>query len=168
MVSVYLALGSNLGDRVANLRATISALAPQVRVQRLSPVYETSPMYVVDQPHFLNMAIAGETAVGPADLLTFVKIIEADLGREPGLRFGPRQIDIDILFYGDAVLALPGLDIPHPRLAERAFVLRPLADIASERDHPVLRRTVADLLADLNDHEPLVRHAVDPPLEIAA
>ena len=168
MVAVYLALGSNLGDRVANLRAAIAALAARVQVQRLSPVYETSPMYVLDQPRFLNMVVAGDTAISPTELLTFVKSVEAELGRGPGVRFGPRQIDIDILFYGDAVLALPGLDIPHPRLAERAFVLRPLADIASERGHPVLRRTVADLLADLDPSEPLVRHAVHPPLEVAA
>ncbi len=148
MTFVFLALGSNLGDRAANLERALARLAPAVRIDRASPVYETAPMYVTDQPAFLNMAVRGVTALAPRDLLRLAKGIEAALGREAGgLRFGPRPIDIDILFHGTLVMREPDLEIPHPRLAERAFVLRPLADIAAGLRHPALGRSVAGLLA---------------------
>ena len=158
MTTVCLALGSNLGDRLANLEAAIARLAPAVEVAARSAVYETAPMYVTDQPAFLNMAVRGETALAPEALLAHLKAIEAELGRRSGgVRFGPREVDLDILLYGDVVLATPALELPHPRMAERAFVLRPLADVAAEVRHPVLGRTIAELLAEAPGADTVVR-----------
>jgi 2-amino-4-hydroxy-6-hydroxymethyldihydropteridine diphosphokinase len=144
--TIYLALGTNLGDRFANLRAAIAALAPQVRVETESRIYETPPWGFIDQPAFLNMALRAETDLPPADLLAFLKQLESALGREPTFRNGPRLIDIDILFYDDMVLDTPPLVIPHPRLHERDFVLVPLADIAPDFIHPVLQQSIRTLL----------------------
>lgn len=160
MTIVHLALGSNLGDRGANLEVAIHALAARVWIDDLSAVYETAPMYVTDQPAFLNMAIRGRTDLAPIDLLRFVKRVEASLGRAgDGQRFGPRPIDVDILLYGDSQVALPELEIPHPRLAERAFVLRPLADLGPQLRHPVLDRSVEELLAAVPGKDTVRLHA---------
>jgi 2-amino-4-hydroxy-6-hydroxymethyldihydropteridine diphosphokinase len=144
---VFLALGSNLGDRPAALEATIAALPPAVKVLERSPVYETPPWGVTDQPAFLNMVLKGETRLSPQALLAHLKQLEIELGRLPSIRYGPRLIDIDILFYGGLVLNNPGLTIPHPHLHERAFVLVPLADLAAGFVHPVLGKPVSELLA---------------------
>lgn len=156
MTQVYIALGGNLGDRMANLEIAIDALAPEVTVLERSPVYETDPKYVTDQPRFLNMVLSVETDLDASSLLVFLKNTEKRLGRGPGERNGPRPIDLDIVFFGDEVIDLPDLTVPHPRLAERAFVLRPLADIAPARIHPVTRLGVGEMLEALDDDGGLV------------
>jgi 2-amino-4-hydroxy-6-hydroxymethyldihydropteridine diphosphokinase len=146
---VYLALGTNLGDRPGNLQAAITALPPVVKVLEKSPVYETLPWGVTDQPAFLNMVLKGKTRLAPMALLKHLKDLETRLGRRPSVRYGPRIIDIDILFHDDIVLNTPKLAIPHPRLHERAFVLVPLADLAPELVHPAFGKTIRQLLAEV-------------------
>ncbi len=148
--TIYLALGSNLGDRSANLRAAVAALQPAVKVVQELPVYETLPWGFTDQPAFLNMVLKGETTLGPVELLERLKTLETGLGRLPSVRWGPRLIDMDILFYGDLVLEIQGLVIPHPHLHERAFVLVPLADLAPDLLHPVFGKSVRELLGDVD------------------
>ena len=142
---IYLALGTNLGDRFANLQAAIAALPPAVRVLAQSPVYETPPWGLTDQPAFLNMVLKGETALAPVELLKRLKLLETELGRLPAVRWGPRRIDMDILFYDKLILDTPELTIPHPHLHERAFVLVPLADLAPDLVHPLLSATIKKL-----------------------
>jgi 2-amino-4-hydroxy-6-hydroxymethyldihydropteridine diphosphokinase len=150
MAKVFLALGTNLGDRLENLHRAIEALAPTVKILARSPIYETPPWGVTDQPAFLNMALRGETLLPPTALLHFLKSLERQLGRIPSVRYGPRLIDLDILFYDDLVLDSDELTIPHPRLHERAFVLVPLADLAPDFVHPVLRKSVSTLLQQVD------------------
>jgi len=147
---VYLALGTNLGDRLANLKAATSALPPTVTVEIESRVYETPPWGYLDQPAFLNMVIRGSTGLEPLPLLTYLKQLELTLGREATFHWGPRVIDIDILLYDDLVLETPALSLPHPGLAERAFVLVPLADLAADLRHPVLGKSVRELLTGVD------------------
>jgi len=147
---VYLALGSNLGNRSENLRSAIKNLRPEVKVIKCSQVYETPPWGYEDQPRFLNQVIEVETNLDPNELLEYVKEIEGKIGREKAFRYGPRSIDIDILFYDDIVIDSPPLVIPHARISERAFVLIPLADLAPDFLHPVLGETVLSLLAKVD------------------
>jgi 2-amino-4-hydroxy-6-hydroxymethyldihydropteridine diphosphokinase len=151
--SVYLALGSNLGDRRANLRAAVEALAPVARLLAASPVYETPPWGYLDQPDFLNQVVQVETDLPPKELLDYVKGVETRLGRTESARYGPRKIDVDILFYDDLILDEPGLTIPHPRMQGRAFVLVPLADLAPDLLHPLEGKTIATLLAQVDRSE---------------
>lgn len=146
MPTIFLALGSNLGDRQANLQAAVTSLAPGVSLIRQSSVYQTEPWGYTDQPLFLNQVIEARTELPPQDLLAYLKHLEHTLGREATFRYGPRVVDLDILLYGDQVVSLPGLNIPHPRLAERAFVLVPLAELAPDLVHPVEGVTVKELL----------------------
>jgi 2-amino-4-hydroxy-6-hydroxymethyldihydropteridine diphosphokinase len=144
--TVYIAMGTNLGDRLGNLRAAIAALAPDIQRLDESSIYETEPWGYADQPPFLNMVLRAATDLSSRDLLNRLKGIESTLGRMPSFRNGPRLIDLDILFYDDIILDTPALVIPHPRLHQRAFVLVPLAEIAPGLMHPVLGLSVAHLV----------------------
>jgi 2-amino-4-hydroxy-6-hydroxymethyldihydropteridine diphosphokinase len=142
-MKIFLSLGSNVGDREANLRAAIQRLA----VLRVSPTYETEPLDYTDQAWFLNLVVEIETELSPHELLAKTSGIEHELGRVRDIPNGPRTIDIDILLYGDEVIEETDLQIPHPRMAERRFVLAPLADLAPDLRHPVTHRTVREMLA---------------------
>jgi 2-amino-4-hydroxy-6-hydroxymethyldihydropteridine diphosphokinase len=150
--SVYLSLGSNLGDRRALLRAALEALARLGRLDQVSQVYETEPWGLVDQPRFLNLCCRLRTALQAEHLLAQTQAIERRLGRQPGRRWGPRLIDIDLLAFDAQRIETPTLVVPHPRLAERAFVLVPLAEVAPDLELPGLG-TVAALLAALGRAE---------------
>lgn len=144
---VYLALGSNLGDRLANLKQAIASLSPQIEVKAKSRVYETPPWGYTDQPAFLNQVLKGNTYVEPGPLLKHLKRLEVALGRVPSFQNGPRLIDIDILFYDELVLDTPPLILPHPSLHERGFVLLPMMYIAPDLVHPVKKKSIRELIA---------------------
>lgn len=145
--SAYLGLGSNVGDREDNLRRAVDALAaPDLRIARLSPIYETEPVEFTQQSWFLNQVVEVETELFPMQLLTRVTRVERSLGRVRTIPKGPRIIDIDILFFGRAVVRTAKLEIPHPAIAARRFVLAPLADLAPDLRHPVTRKTVREML----------------------
>jgi 2-amino-4-hydroxy-6-hydroxymethyldihydropteridine diphosphokinase len=148
VAAVVIALGSNLGDRLANLRAAVAELKQRgVVVERCSSVWETEPV-PPGQPFFLNAVLVSETGIEPLALLSLLKAIEREMGRTEGRRWGPRPIDLDILFYDDLRMDTEALTIPHPRIAERAFVLAPLAEVVTG-PLPVLGRSAAELLAKL-------------------
>ncbi|HUE24687.1 MAG TPA: 2-amino-4-hydroxy-6-hydroxymethyldihydropteridine diphosphokinase [Bryobacteraceae bacterium] len=150
MKTVYLGLGSNLGDREAMLQAALRALeSPRLHVRRVSPIYETEPMDVPGQHWFLNLVAEAETDLFPLQLLQRTSKIETQLGRRRLAPKGPRNIDIDILLYGNAVVTTAALELPHPRFRGRRFVLAPLADLAPELRDPVTRKTVRALLEEL-------------------
>jgi 2-amino-4-hydroxy-6-hydroxymethyldihydropteridine diphosphokinase len=149
MPRVYLGLGTNLGERRVNLREALSAIAGIARIEAVSRVWETAPLYVTDQPAFLNMAVGGITLMAPLDLLDRLKTMEAELGRVASVRYGPRLIDLDILLYEGVVMETERLTLPHPRLAERRFALAPLAEIAGEALHPISGLSVSAMLDSL-------------------
>lgn len=151
-------MGSNVGDREAHLREAIDRLAGTVRVRDVSPIYETDPVGVTDQPSFLNLAVSAETDLSPRDLLAAVKAIEREIGRRRTYRWGPRVLDIDILLYGDEVVTETDLTIPHKEMQKRAFVLVPLADIAPEAIHPSARVTIAAMRDEAPGRETVRRY----------
>jgi 2-amino-4-hydroxy-6-hydroxymethyldihydropteridine diphosphokinase len=150
---VYLALGSNMGNRLANLNAAIYNLTPQMYVKKRSSVYETPPWGFEDQTAFLNQVLMVETYLDPEMLLGHLKRLETALGRETSFTNGPRLIDIDILFFDDLILNEASITIPHPHLHERAFVLVPLAEVASDLVHPGLHKSIGQLLKDVDRSE---------------
>ena len=139
--TVYLALGSNLGDRRANLAAALQRLRGVMEISTVSSIYETEPVGYLDQPRFFNIVLQGKTTLSAQELLKYAKEIEVAIGRQPTFRYGPRPIDIDIIFFDDLQIAQDNLIVPHPRMAERAFVLVPLTEIAPEIVDPVSGHT---------------------------
>ncbi len=144
-MEVYLGLGSNLGDRKANLEKALQLLGERLHIEQVSSLYETEPVGYAEQPMFYNAVCRAETELGPLQLLSLIKGIEATLGRVPSFANGPRSIDVDILFYGDLSMETVDLTIPHPRIKERAFVLIPLLEIAPQQVHPVSGESIKDL-----------------------
>ena len=178
MPRAAIAFGSNLGDRAANIAQALRSIGRFCTVQRTSSLYESPPAYVTEQPPFLNSVCHVETSLAPRELLAAIKGVERELGRQdpPPLRFGPREIDLDLLLYGQEVLheqadpraephsaAAFELELPHPRLAERTFVLRPLAELDAAALHPTLRCTAAELLRRCEESEQREAVAAQPP-----
>jgi 2-amino-4-hydroxy-6-hydroxymethyldihydropteridine diphosphokinase len=160
--TVYFSLGSNLGDRAKNLRDAIAAMGNAgVSVVRVSSVYETEPVDYLDQPWFLNCAVEAEAELAALDLLHALRGIEAEMGSKKLIVKGPRLIDIDILLYGNEIIDTPELQVPHPRMHLRRFVLEPLAEVAPSVQHPVSHLSISELLARTPDKS-AVRVAAGP------
>jgi 2-amino-4-hydroxy-6-hydroxymethyldihydropteridine diphosphokinase len=152
-VTAYLGLGSNIGWRSTNLTRAVCLLGKTSLLVQISSIYETLPWGIADQPKFLNCVLKIETNLAAPYLLDSMKTLETEMGREEGIRYGPRLIDIDLLIFGDRIIDLPHLQIPHPQLCQRAFVLIPLAELAPELKHPTLKVTIAQLAALANGKE---------------
>ena len=148
--TVYLSLGTNIGNRAENLKQAVTSLPPQMTVKKKSKVYETPPWGYTEQESFLNQVVKVTTYLEPEPLLKHLKRLEVALGRKATFRYGPRLIDIDILFYDDLVLDSPSLTLPHPNVHERGFVLMPMMDIAPDHIHPVNKKSVREMLAHCN------------------
>ena len=146
---IYIGLGTNLGDRKKNLASARRALSPKVLIIKVSPIYETKPWGYADQPDFLNQVVKAKTDLEPTDLLAFLKQCEVRLGRTPTFKNGPRQVDLDLLFYDDLIFESDALTIPHPGIVKRGFVLAPMADIAPDFIHPQNGKSIKQLLAEV-------------------
>ena len=147
---IFIGLGTNLGDKLANLKAALEALQEFVVIAKISSIYETAPWGYAEQDDFYNIVIEVNTDLAPPDLLDRFKTLESDLGRTESFRYGPRIIDMDILMYADLIYVSEKLGIPHPRMTERAFVLAPFAEIAPEVIHPILKKTIEQLLSEVD------------------
>lgn len=153
MARVYLGVGTNIGDREANLRQALARLRSLIAIGRVSRVYESEPVGYREQPNFWNLVVEGETSLDPDALLDRLKTVEHAMGRRPSFRGAPRVIDIDILLYEDRRIRTAKVEIPHPRMLQRAFVLCPLDELAPARRHPVTGRTIAEHLRSADDLE---------------
>ena len=154
MPTVYIGIGSNVGEREENCLRAIALLDKnEVRITKRSEMYETEPWGVKDQRRFINMVVASETNLSPRGLLLRLKRIEGEMGRRPGEKWGPRLIDLDILFYDDLIIDEGDLVIPHPMMHRRDFVLKPLSEIAPDKVHPVFGRRIRELLRDLRNND---------------
>ena len=163
MKRVFLSLGSNLGDRAANLHRALGELAASgIEVVRVSPLYRTEPVDFRPQPWFVNCVAEVDTELLPLRLMSTLQTIERRLGRRRAAQKGPRPIDLDILFYENAVVRTTALTIPHERVAERKFVLIPLCELTPNLRHPVTRRTVAEMLSETNDRSQVTRVEDEP------
>jgi 2-amino-4-hydroxy-6-hydroxymethyldihydropteridine diphosphokinase len=150
MSTVFIGIGSNLGNREQNCTSAIKLLIENgLKVTKMSRKFETEPWGVENQPRFINMAVKAETVLEPLKLLAMLKDIESRLGRKSDIRWGPRIIDLDILFYDDIVIKTPELNIPHPGISERVFVLRPLSEIAPDKIHPVLQKSIKKMFDEI-------------------
>jgi len=153
MITVYIALGTNVGEREANLLQALQLLPESgVHLRRVSSIYETEPVDYLDQEWFLNAVLEAQTELDALDLLTALRLIEARMGSKKAFAKGPRKIDLDILLYGNETIDTPELQVPHPRMLERKFVLIPLAEIAPNLRHPSWKSGVAHILAASPDH----------------
>jgi 2-amino-4-hydroxy-6-hydroxymethyldihydropteridine diphosphokinase len=150
VAEVYIGIGSNLGDKVANITKAIKMLSEFATIDQISSLYETEPEGRRKQPDFLNCVIKAEVGAGPVELLGILKDIEKRIGREPSPRNGPRTIDLDLLIYNNQAIETPDLIVPHPRLQERVFVLVPMAEVAPSLYHPTLHKSMRQLLSELN------------------
>lgn len=150
MAIIYIGIGSNLGSREENCLEALRLISAKVgRITKRSSMHETEPWGVLEQPKFINMVVEAESGLEPPGLLRALKEIEDKIGREETYRWGPRIIDLDILFYDDLVIDTPELKIPHPLIHEREFILKPLSEITPDKVHPVLKKTVKELLAEV-------------------
>ncbi|HKM68208.1 MAG TPA: 2-amino-4-hydroxy-6-hydroxymethyldihydropteridine diphosphokinase [Candidatus Acidoferrum sp.] len=158
MITVYIALGTNVGEREENLRAALQHLPDVgVHIRRVSSVYETEPVDFLDQDWFLNAALEAQTELDALDLLRSLRLIEARMGSRKAFAKGPRLIDLDILLYGSETIDTPELQVPHPRMIDRRFVMAPLAEIAPSLRHPDWKSGAAQLLTDLSDRSEVKR-----------
>ena len=152
MATVHIGIGSNMGERRESVFKALEALKQKgVHVTKVSSLYETEPWGVKEQPAFINMALEGETDLLPGELLAALKDIEREMGRDSVMRWGPRIIDLDVLFYDDIILERDDFRVPHPLLHERSFVLDPLCDIAPDKEHPVLKKSVRQLKEEMDN-----------------
>jgi 2-amino-4-hydroxy-6-hydroxymethyldihydropteridine diphosphokinase len=153
MNTVFLALGSNIENRKQHIEKAIVLLREKINDITVAPLYETKPRYFENQNNFLNTVLSGFTELEPQELLQFTKTVQKKVGRVERFRYGPREIDIDILFYDNVVYKDEELEIPHPRLQERDFVLQPFSDINPDFSHPLLKKTIRELLDSLPEEQ---------------